>query len=378
MSNEQAERAAHPGEHLRDRLTQRGWTQDELALVTGRSRQQINDIIAGRRGITPEMAVALSAAFGTSPDYWLAMDSAHRLSEVTEAKEPIVERARLFDIAPIRDMQKRGWLPETKSTDELTEHLKAFFGVSSLDDDSLRTHVAMRRTQTEESLTPSQRAWCFRVRQMARLCLVADFRADNLDSCKRQLRKLAAYPQEAHKVSQCLADFGIRFVVVEPLAGTKVDGVAMWLDHSSPAIGMSLRYHRIDSFWHTLCHELSHVMHCDEAPLDSDLTDEMEGVTIVKSEMEQRADKEAADTLVPLQELQSFILRVGPLYSKDRIVRFAHRIKIHPGIIVGQLQHRGEIGYRANREMLAKIRDYITSVALTDGWGSFISPEVLK
>ena len=38
-------------------------------------------------------------------------------------------------------------------------------------------------------------------------------------------------------------------------------------------------------------------------------------------------------------------------------------------IIVGQLQHRGEISYRANREMLPKVRDAVVSTALTDGWG---------
>ena len=206
---------------------------------------------------------------------------------------------------------------------------------------------------------------------------MADYRDDQIEACRRELRRIAAYPQEAHKVSRCLADFGIRFVIVEPLAGTKVDGVAAWLDQSSPVLGMSLRYDRIDSFWHTLCHELSHIAHHDEAPLDSDLTDQMEGIDVVKSEMERRADTEAAAMLVPPKELESFVLRVSPLYSKDRIVRFAHRIKIHPGIIVGQLQHRGEIGYRTNREMLTKIRDYVTAAAVTDGWGLSIGPGVL-
>jgi HTH-type transcriptional regulator/antitoxin HigA len=62
-------------------------------------------------------------------------------------------------------------------------------------------------------------------------------------------------------------------------------------------------------------------------------------------------------------------MRVSPLYSKTRIIQFAHTIQIHPGIIVGQLQYRGEIGYSANREMLVKIRDIVIDSALTDGWG---------
>jgi HTH-type transcriptional regulator/antitoxin HigA len=59
-------------------------------------------------------------------------------------------------------------------------------------------------------------------------------------------------------------------------------------------------------------------------------------------------------------------------------VQFAHRIKIHPAIIVGQLQHRGEIGYHANREMLLKIRESIIQAALTDGWGYLLDLRSLQ
>ena len=75
--------------------------------------------------------------------------------------------------------------------------------------------------------------------------------------------------------------------------------------------------------------------------------------------------------------MDSFIRRVGPLYSKQRIVQFAHRVKIHPGIIVGQLQNRDEIGYSANREMLTKVREVVAQTALTDGWGRTINASFL-
>ena len=74
--------------------------------------------------------------------------------------------------------------------------------------------------------------------------------------------------------------------------------------------------------------------------------------------------------LFPSDALRSFILRVGPIYSKERINQFANRVKIHPGVIVGQLQKRKEISYAANREMLVKVREYVTSTAVTDGWGT--------
>jgi HTH-type transcriptional regulator / antitoxin HigA len=363
-----------PGDRLRELLEEKGWTQDELASITGRSRQQIIDIVAKRRRITPEMAVALAAAFGLSATYWLTLEAIYRLSQVNEPKDAIMERARLFDLAPIKDMQKRGWIPETKSTDELVQHLTEFFEVGSLDE-QIGFPLATRKA-TLGDLTPAQRAWCFRARHLARIPIVSPFDPLKLDQAGEKLRQLAAYRTEAVHVAEVLAKFGIRFVVIEPLPGAKIDGVTFWLDENSPVIAVSLRYDRHDYFWFTLMHEFMHVVHGDSLSIDCDLgREEDHAPTLLKDEIEKRADEGAAATLVPQEEIDSFIRRVGPLYSQTRIVQFAHSIKMHPGVIVGQLQNRGEVGWNALRETLAKVRDLVTDTALTDGWGHVVELE---
>jgi HTH-type transcriptional regulator/antitoxin HigA len=134
---------------------------------------------------------------------------------------------------------------------------------------------------------------------------------------------------------------------------------------------MSLRYDRIDHFWFTLCHELSHVLHGDyEVYPDSDLVGENFQSTADKPEVEQRADREAAELLIPSQTIEDFIHRIRPLFSKARIIQFANLIRVHPGIIIGQLQRRGEIPYSHSREMLIRVREVVTQVTLTDGWGA--------
>ena len=86
--------------------------------------------------------------------------------------------------------------------------------------------------------------------------------------------------------------------------------------------------------------------------------------------VEDRTNHEAAAMLIDREKLESFILRKRPFFSKRAIVQFANTIKVHPGIIAGQLQFRGAIKYSMNREMLVKVRDLVTSAALTDGWGT--------
>jgi HTH-type transcriptional regulator/antitoxin HigA len=66
------------------------------------------------------------------------------------------------------------------------------------------------------------------------------------------------------------------------------------------------------------------------------------------------------------------------MYSKQAIIGFAMRIKVHRGIVVGQLQGRGVMHYSANREMLERVKDVVTSSVLTDGFGNTLPLERKK
>ncbi len=242
----------------------------------------------------------------------------------------------------------------------------AFLEVDSLDA-TPSLDAAARKSLQREKFTPPQRAWLFRARHLAKDIHAARYSATLLSKNLDRLHSLTVSEHEVRRVPQVLSDMGIRLVVVEHLPRTRIDGATFWLDPKSPVIALSLRYGRIDGFWHTLAHELSHVKHRDKFALDNDLV----GVRReqVDSESERRADQEAGEFLVPREKLESFIARVRPRYSKKRIIQFAQLHQIHPGIVVGQLQHREEIKYSHSREMLVSIRDSLTEVAMTDGWG---------
>jgi len=62
----------HPGEMLLEEfLNPMGLTQRELADAILVPYQRINDIVNGRRGITPSTALRLGKFFNTSPDFWM-------------------------------------------------------------------------------------------------------------------------------------------------------------------------------------------------------------------------------------------------------------------------------------------------------------------
>ena len=358
-----------PGDKIKALLVERNLSQTDFAAITGLTRQTINSLITGRSGISPETAVILAAAFGNEASEWLRMDSEYRLAAVSvvDAKE-VQKRAALMQIAPIREMQKRGWIRQTDSFEDLEAELSHFFETSDLNS-GLSVAVAFRRNTMQSSDERSVRAWYYRARQLARLLQVPPFNEGKMDVLIRELRRIARYAKNTPHVPTVLAKYGIRFVIVEPLPSTRVDGAAFWLDEKSPVVAMSVRYDRVDSFWFTLMHEIMHIKHKDAASIDDGLFEESQGAEFDTNVIEERANTQAAAALIEPAQLDSFIKRVAPLYSEQRINQFAHRLEIHPGIVVGQLQRRQELSYSTLRPLLVKVRDMALETALTDGWG---------
>jgi len=84
----------HPGASIReDCLEPLGLTVTAAARLLGVSRQALNNVLNGKAGISPDMAVRLSMAFGGSAEMWLGMQVDHDLAQVrARAKEFGIER----------------------------------------------------------------------------------------------------------------------------------------------------------------------------------------------------------------------------------------------------------------------------------------------
>jgi addiction module HigA family antidote len=71
----------HPGEILlREFLDPLGVTQVQLAAHIGVSVQRVNELVRGKRGVTSETAWLLAGAFGTTPEFWVQLQSQHDLA----------------------------------------------------------------------------------------------------------------------------------------------------------------------------------------------------------------------------------------------------------------------------------------------------------
>jgi antitoxin HigA-1 len=76
----------HPGLVLQDELEEIGVSQTALAKHIGVLPKTVNEICRGKRGISAEIAVKLSAALGASPQFWLNLQNNWELSQVKAKK----------------------------------------------------------------------------------------------------------------------------------------------------------------------------------------------------------------------------------------------------------------------------------------------------
>ncbi|MYC07705.1 MAG: helix-turn-helix domain-containing protein [Chloroflexi bacterium] len=375
MNTAESNKPRSVSEVLLEELKLRDWSQNDLAEVLGQSTQWVSRLVVGRRAIDADVAVALGAALGTTAEYWLDIDSRYRLANANaNARVSNVERrAKIFSKAPVTEMIRRGWIPGSKDMDILEGNLLSFFNINSLDETPQPIPHAARKSTEYTLVTPPQMAWLFRARNLSQGVAARSFTSNRFEQALDDLKTLLEHPADIRRVPAVLAEGGVRLLVVQPLSKSRIDGASFWLDSKCPVIVLSMRFDRIDYFWHTLWHELGHVHNRDSFALDQDmLPEEQSQGEYCRPESELMADNFAVQNLVPQDRLDDFILRVSPLFSRNRLVGFSKLRGVHPGIVVGQLQHRGEIGYTNHRNLLVKVREILIESALTDGFGQIL------
>lgn len=371
-----------PGQLIAALLSDRGWTQRTLAVILEADETGINRLVADKRPIDANLALVLEELFGVPAERFLGLQKTYDLAKARIALRPDPQRAtraRLYGDLPVADMIKRGWIDaeSIREVDKVGAGLMRFFGVNRLEDIEILPHAA-KKTATNSVATPAQLAWLYRVRQIASDMMVNKYSNQAARNAVAKMRALLVSPEGVAAVPRILAECGIRFVIVESLPSAKIDGVCFWLSESSPVIGMSLRFDRIDNFWFVLRHEVEHVLQCHgmgAAIIDSELEGNKAGVGEDINEEERLANQAAQEFCLPSSYLDAFVARKAPFFSEADLIGFSRLMKVHPGIVAGQLQRKTG-RYDRFRDHLAKIRSIISPNAMKDGWGDVAPVEM--
>lgn len=357
-----------PGTFIKLELEARGWSQRDLAFILGQTEQQLNPLLAGKRGITPDMARLLGDAFDTAPQFFLNLQGRYDLQNAKDPDPAVKTRAGLQAHFPVRDMIRRGWIQDGEAS-LLQLQMNRFFEVAN---DDVPSEIAFAAKRTHyDSTPPHQLAWVFRVRQLARQMAVKPFSVEKLRVLLPKLRGLMIDPEAVASVPSLLADSGVRLVVVEVLPNAKIDGVCTWLDDESPVIGLSTLHDRIDNFWFVIRHEIEHVLQ-GHGKQSIGMVDHLTGESgndANEADEEKVANIAAADFCVPTEKMASFYARKHPYFSERDVVGFAALMAVHPAIVVGQLQKRMK-RYDYLRKYQVPVRRHLLKHVVADGWSN--------
>ena len=340
-----------PGDTILDLLEERDWTQQQLADRLGYSLKHVNQLIKAKVPLTEDAAIRLQNVLGASVGFWLTREAQYRERvAVLDAAERQVSMVPWLERFPIKEMMDVGILAkrrvDAKAKPEMVGELLSFFGVATPDQWESQygcMELAFRRSREDQADVAAISAW---LRMGERFAEKLDGPAYDPACFKAALVQISGLTCQSPKefqprMQQLLHEAGVAFVLVPALPRTHVSGVARWLNAHRPLIQLSLYGKQNDRFWFSFFHEAAHILLHSQQKKSVFLDDPSKAVSSSKEEKE--ANAWARDFLISPSDAAT--LAEIPK-TKAALSSVAQSIGVHPGIVVGRMQHDGLLDVR--------------------------------
>lgn len=335
--------AIHPGEILEEILESRGIRNTEFAERTGLSEKTISLLINGKAPLSTETALQFERVLGVSADIWTALDSKFRLHQLRLQKEVELEAAAEWvKQFPRAELRNRGIISDSRNISLTAEELLRFFGVSSIQTwDTMygSLEVAFRQSKKFVPSKPSVMSWLRLAELEAAGVETQKYDQKAFQRILKEIRSLTRELPEvfSERMKLLCAEAGVALVLVPELPKTYLCGAVRWIEQSKAMLALTLRYKTDDQFWFSFFHEAGHIIQHEKRRSFIDVQGGAE------DRLEKEADDFAREFLVPSKDYGVFV-RHKRFFPSD-IVAFADKFGIAPGIVVGMLQHDGELQY---------------------------------
>jgi HTH-type transcriptional regulator/antitoxin HigA len=330
--------ATHPGEHLAEYLEVRGWNQAEFARIADLTPKLVNTIIRGTNPVTPDTAIKLERVLGLKAYVWTNLQSTYDIWQSREAeKSASAERKSWLARFPVKELRARGALPVGGDEAGLANCLMSLLGIGGPDsfDAKVGSLAVLHRQSKSKTASPHHIVtWLMLGEQKAREMDVPDYDEERFKQAVAEIRAMTVEPPEVFEprmVELCRA-CGVALVFEKQISKTALFGSARWLDADHAIIQMSLRMKSNDHFWWTFFHEAAHIL----LHRGRNFADDQNGVG---DGLEDEADRWAEEMLVGSQRFAQ--LKATQPRSAAAVTSFASEAGVHPGIVVGMLQHAG-------------------------------------
>ena len=331
-----------PGETILELCEQRHLSPSELAARLGRSVQETTDLLTGAVGITSDLARRLATTLGGSAEFWQRRESQFR-NDLAHVEQ--TGGATWLTELPTDEMVRFGWNPGNHDTHSQLLACMNFFGVSEIEAwrekySDVLSGRAFKTSPSFDSQPAAVAAWLRRAELEAEKMRCEPWNSERFKSSLSAMRAVTRRRRPnifLPMAQQLCAESGVALVILRAPKGCRASGATWFLSESKAVIVLSFRYLSDDHFWFTFFHEAGHLLLHEHTALF------LEGAERLCTKEEEEANAFAATTLIP-PSAEGDLLRL-PL-DGQKVISFARKIGISPGIVVGQLQHRKVITHR--------------------------------
>lgn len=328
-----------PGETVADLLEERNLSLREFAKQIGLTDDYISDLLHGNSPITNDIARRLEHALGVSAAFWMKRETQYR-EDVNHLlqEEPSSTTEEWLKELPIKDMIKFGWLnPVQNTAEKITECLR-YFGVPNVAawhdtySNVLET-TAFRTSSSFDSKSGAVAAWLRQGEIESTLIECKNWSAANFRNALNDIRVLTRKRDPIifiPAVKKLCAECGVAVVIARAPTGCSTSGATLFLSPNKALLLLSFRYLSDDQFWFSFFHEAGHLLLHGKDGLF------LEGMGSCSNKEEHEANSFAASTLIP-EQFQTELVKLS--LDGREVIRFARKVGVSPGIVVGQLQH---------------------------------------
>lgn len=336
--------AIAPGETIKENMKFLGMNQRELASRLDITTKHLSNIINGKVPITNETALKLENVIGPSAQFWMNLETNYGLAKTRlEEKEKLDGDLNILKDIPYNEMNKNGWVKDTRNRKERVLNLRKFFGVSNLESIKSSYAVAFRKHKEINEISDyGVLAW-LREAELEGLSIELDkFNKVKLKNYIPKFRELTLknsqnfFPEMASLCAEC----GVSLVLIPYVPKTYICGATIWRNNN-PIIALSMKGKKADIFWFTFFHEVAHLLEHSEKQFHINYETDKE---------EDEADNEARNYLITKEQYEKFI-KNDNYNDMGEITKYSKKIGIAPYILVGRLQHDGYIGRNQYNEL---------------------------
>lgn len=332
-----------PGETVQDIMMSRSLLRGDVSAQLDLDPDDFDDLLTGGMPIDAALAERLAEVLGPKARFWMRREELFRQSGGASDPAAIEEAKGAFlKLLPLRDMRAFGWLKEDEGLSKQEAALRFFeddYGDWRRNGRDLVQAVAFRTSTTLEANTVAVAAWLRQGVVQSATVNCQSWDSKKLSNAVEEIRPLTRIKSPVEffpKLVEIGRKAGVAIVFVRTPSGCRASGATHFSPSGVPIIQLSFRHRSDDHFWFTVMHEIGHLVLHPSSPMF------VEGADYVSGEEEAEADKFAQDSLLT-PALQAELDWLGRDFKK--VMRFAKRAGVSPGVVVGQMQKRGLLRY---------------------------------